>query len=599
MIKELCEFGIPVCEKKYGEWNHVALKEETISIELVIDGEGSFIRFEPIEKITTISEALNSKKGSARLLLDKAEEVLCYGGKDSQKKHSLFLTKLALYQHLTDLKPVAAFYGDNKVNGLDNALKGFEVAIPEKNRGGNIGFRLQQEGVRIHEKPEVRNEIIAVYVANKKDSPRKKCAVCGQTEFSVEDEPHGMIKNVPAGKSSGCALVSYNATAFESYELKGNNNATICVNCARKYVEGLSVLFSEGMPEKKEKKKEDFLYSYRWPRRRSVSYGLDTAILFWTRNNIELPEMDQLDAPDAGTVAKMISAASSGNRNDSNYVEVEKFYSCSLSGAAARIAVRDWIETSLGEFRSSIAQWFKDIAIIKYDSEQKKSDIYYAPLYSLAKSCQRRLLDANKYDDKDTTWARVAGILWKSAIYNNTSQNNPIPIWILSKILQRARVDKHGVTPERAALIKLILNRNFKGGGFMITEDSVQGERPVAYICGQIFAKIESIQYAALGEKNAGIREKFFTYAMTTPAAAFGRLFNLSSKHFTKLKHEKPWLAVKLDKELQEMCGDIDINKFPAMFRLEEQGQFAIGYYHQRQKQFADANNSNKKEIQQ
>ncbi len=587
MIKEFCDFGTPVCEKKYGEWNHVALKEEAISIELVIDTEGRFVRFESLGKIVTIAEALNSKKGSARLLLDKAEEVLCYGGKDSQKKHSLFLAKLMLYQQLPVLKPVAAFYGDNKVNGLDNALKDFEGAIPEKSRGGNIGFRIQQEGVRIHEKPEVRNEIIAVYMEKKKDSPRKKCAICGQTEFPVEDEPHGMIKNVPAGKSSGCALVSYNATAFESYELKGNDNSTICVSCARKYVEGLGALFSEGMPFKNEKKKDDVLYSYRWPRRRSASYGLDTAILFWTRNNIELKEMDLLDAPDAGAVAKMISAASSGNRNDSNYVEVEKFYSCSLSGAAARIAVRDWIETSLGEFRSSIAQWFKDIAIIKYDSEQKKSDIYYAPLYSLAKSCQRRLLDANKYDDKDTTWARVASILWKSAIYNNTCQNNPVPICILSKILQRARVDKHGVTPERAALIKLILNRNFKGGGFMITEDSVQGEKPIAYICGQIFAKIESIQYAALGEKNAGIREKFFTYAMTTPAAAFGRLFNLSSKHFTKLKHEKPGLAVKLDKELQEMCGDIDINKFPAMFRLEEQGQFAIGYYHQRQKQFA------------
>lgn len=590
MIKELCDFGTPVCDKKYGEWNHVALKEEAISIELVIDNEGRFIRFEPIEKIATIAEALNSKKGSARLLLDKAEEVLCYGGKDSQKKHSLFLAKLALYQHLTVLKPVAAFYGDNNINGLDNALKGFEEAIPEKSRGGNIGFRIQQEGMRIHEKPEVRNEIIAVYVEKKKDSPRKKCAICGQAEFPVEDEPHGMIKNVPAGKSSGCALVSYNATAFESYELKGNDNSTICVSCARKYVEGLGALFSEGTAFKNDKKKDDVLYSYRWPRRRSASYGLDTAILFWTRNNIELPEVDLLDAPDAGAVATMISSVSSGNKSDTKYIETEKFYSCTLSGAAARIAVRDWIETSLDAFRASIGQWFNDIAITSYDCDQKKSITYYPPLYALAKSCQRRLMDAKKYDDVDTSWARVASNLWKAAIYNNTRQNSPVPVWILSKILQRARVDKYGVTPERAALLKLILNRNFKGGGFMITEDSVQGEKPIAYVCGELFAKLESIQHAALGDKNAGIREKYFTYAMTTPAAAFGRLFNLSSKHCTKLKHEKPGLAVKLDKELQELCKGVEIEKFPAMFRLEEQGQFAIGYYHQKQKQFGETN---------
>ncbi len=594
MIKELCEFGTPVCEKKYGEWNHVALKEEPISIELVIDGQGNFKRFEPIEKILSIAEALNSKKGSARFLLDKAEEVLCYGGNASLKKHTLFLEKLATYEHLSVVKPVVAFYGSNKMNGLDKALRAFGDSISEKNRGGNVGFRIQNEGLRIHEKVDVRNEIIATYLVRKKDSPRKKCAICGQTEFPVEDEPHGMVKNVPAGKSSGCALVSYNAPAFESFGLKGNDNAAICASCARKYVEGLGFLFSDGNPFKNEKKKDDVIYTHRWPRRRSANYGLDTAILFWTRNNIEVPEMDLLDAPDASTVATMISAVSSGNINDSKYIETEKFYSCTLSGAAARIAVRDWIETSLGGFRTSIAQWFNDIAITRYDPDQKKTVTYFASLYALAKSCQRKLQCANKYDDDDTTWSRVASSLWKTAIYNNIIHKTPVPVWILSKILQRARVDKYGVTAERAALIKLILNRNFIGGDFMITEDSVQGERPVAYICGQIFAKMESIQYAALGERNAGIREKYFTYAMTTPAAAFGRLFNLSSKHFTKLKHERPGLAVNLDKELQELCNGIDLEKFPqalpTMFRLEEQGQFAIGYYHQKQKQFADSN---------
>lgn len=120
----------------------------------------------------------------------------------------------------------------------------------------------------------------------------------------------------------------------------------------------------------------------------------------------------------------------------------------------------------------------------------------------------------------------------------------------------------------------------------MIKDKIQDGDRPVAYICGQIFAKLESIQFAALGQINAGIRERYFTYSMTMPSAAFGRLFNLNSKHFTKLKNDKPGLAVMLDKELQELCKDIEISKFPATFQLEEQGQFAIGYYHQKQAQF-------------
>ncbi len=125
----------------------------------------------------------------------------------------------------------------------------------------------------------------------------------------------------------------------------------------------------------------------------------------------------------------------------------------------------------------------------------------------------------------------------------------------------------------------------------MISERLQNDKLPVAYVFGQIFAKLESVQYHALGDRNAGIRERFFTYAMTLPGAAFGKLFDLNSKHYKKLKNEKPGLAINLDKELQELVKAIDINKMPATFTLEEKGQFAIGYYHQRQEQFSGNKN--------
>ena len=67
-----------------------------------------------------------------------------------------------------------------------------------------------------------------------------------------------MIKNVPDGQKAGSALVSYNENAFESYELKRNENSSICTNCARTYVEGLNALFSDGIPFRNEKNKEIF-----------------------------------------------------------------------------------------------------------------------------------------------------------------------------------------------------------------------------------------------------------------------------------------------------------------------------------------------------
>lgn len=584
MIKELSDLGKTLrAGKADNEWIHDALKEEPISMEIVITEDGSFQKFESFDKKQTIAEAITAKKGKARLLLDKAEEVLCYGGETSKKKHELFLKKITKYHELPELSPILAFYKQNRVGGVDKALKEFEVAIPdEKNRKENIGFRVQNEGTRIHEKPEVLRRVIAVYESTQNDllaNAQKNCSICGKSDYPVEDIPHGMIKKVPDGQSSGCALVSYNENAFESYDLKGNSNSSICTNCAKTYVEGLNWLLSSGneisIKNKKGKEKKAFRYTNR------KNFGSDTAMVYWTRKNETLPEIDSLEAPDPDDVARLIESVASGTERDSSYLEPDQFYSCTLSGSAARIAVRDWIETSLFDFRKSIANWFRDIAIDEYDGDLKKTKTHYARLYDLARSCQRKNSD-NSYDKDDTSWVRVATYLWNAALKNTSP-----PLWMLIKVLQRARLDKYGVTADRAALIKLILNRHKKGGGFVITEKIEEDNKPVAYVCGQIFAKLESIQYAALGDINAGIRERYFTYVMTSPPAAFGRLFDLSSKHYKKIKNEKPGLAITLDKELQNLVKNIDINKLPATFSLEEKGQFVIGYYHQRQAQFS------------
>lgn len=435
----------------------------------------------------------------------------------------------------------------------------------------------------VHESDSVYRKIIATYDDKQRvrlSGNKKKCSICAGEEFPVGDFTHYPIKGVPGDKepAGGRKLISYNGdnNPFESYEMVGNENCMICTNCAKTYVEGLNWLLSSGTKIKTKKNKDDIIYTNRWPRKRSASFGVDTAMVFWSRRNADLPEIDQLEAPNPDNVARLIESVTSGTEKESRYLEPDQFYSFTLSGSAARIAVRDWIETSLYDFRSSIAQWFKDIKIVKYDRDLKSLKTHYARLYDLARSCQ------NDADNKNIVLSRIAVHLWNSAL-----KKTSLPLWMLTKVLQRARLDENGVTADRAALIKLILNRNNKGGGFVITERMEEGHKPVAYVCGQIFAKLESIQYAALGDRNAGIRERYFTYAMTSPSAAFGRLFNLHSKHFTKLKSDKPGLAVTLDKELQELCKDIDIKSFPSTFALEEQGQFAIGYYHQRQKQFS------------
>jgi CRISPR-associated protein Csd1 len=197
-----------------------------------------------------------------------------------------------------------------------------------------------------------------------------------------------MIKKVPDGQSSGCALVSYNEDAFESYGLKGNNNSSICTNCAKTYVEGLNWLLSSGnevaVKNKGGKEKTIFRYSNR------KNFGADTAIVFWTRKNQRLPELDQLEDPNPSDIAHLVDSVTSGNVADSRYLEPDQFYSFCLSGSAARISVRDWIEISLFEMRKSIAEWFQDIAIIEYDWNSKTQQTHYSRLYDMARNCQRK-----------------------------------------------------------------------------------------------------------------------------------------------------------------------------------------------------------------
>ncbi|MFH1310210.1 MAG: type I-C CRISPR-associated protein Cas8c/Csd1 [Candidatus Omnitrophota bacterium] len=608
MIKELSELGKKLREQKSdNEWGHDALKEETISLVLTIKPDGSFVSLQSIEKKKTMAEAVQRTIGKkARLLIDNCGYVLGVYDYEStafkkkvkekgeQKAHEIFKKnvseKLALFlkrlnemADLDDLKPVFNFYEENKHKGVDNANQEYFLKnLSKKDRGGNIALLVVGKDKYVHECDWVYRKIIDAYEVKQQkliSCVRKKCAICGEAHFPVGDFTHYPIKRVPGDKepAGGRKLISYNGdnNPFESYEMVGNENCMICTNCAKTYVEGLNWLLSIGPRVKNDKGKEYIAYTNR------KNFGSDTVMVFWTRKNKKLDEIDYLEAPNFDDVGRLLDSVIAGVERDSRYLEPDQFYSCVLSGSAARIAVRDWIETSLVDFRKAIVQWFQDIAIDEYNGDFKKIQIHYARLYDLARSCQRKNSD-DRLDKDDTSLARVAVYLWKAAL-----KNVSLPLWILTKVLQRARLDKWGVTADRAALIKLILNRNNKGGDFMITEKIMQGNRPVAYICGQIFAKLESIQYcAASGDRNAGIRERYFTYVMTLPAAAFGRLFDLSSKHFRKLKTEKPGLAVTLDKELQDLVKDVDINKLPTTFSLEEKGQFAIGYYHQRQAQF-------------
>lgn len=555
MIQELVEFGKRVFKEKSR-----ALKGDTYSIILVIDELGVFQKFIIGEKQDILAEAITAKKGKSRFLLDKCEEVLGIGEGDVNKKHELFLKKLECYKTLPVLEPIFKFYDENNINGLRKAKADFEK-LERNDQKGNITFMV--DATLLLKTEEVKNAIIKRFEEEEQKLVNGRiCSICGSSQIPVLDEPHGLVK-MPKGQSAGSALVSYNEKAFESYGLIGNLNSSICRECARNYIDGLSFLLSYGhMVENKENDKKKPYYHYK----HRINISDTTVVLFWTKQETEEVNPFMIyDEPNEVEVRNLFESVLNGDSRIGSVVESNMFYSLTLSSAAARIAVRDWTAISLEVYKCNLADWFQDIEIQDYNGK-----LIYSPLRLLISAFQRRKKQGERAKSDLVSKARIGSILWNVAIKGRSYK---IPLEILQSVLNRIYVEGE-FSPYRAAIIKLIINRNTNKNMKSHLDES---NRSIAYMCGRLFAIIESMQWKAIGNVNSGIKERFFAATVSQPAYVLGSLL---TKNVPIYQHK---IGGYLAKELDEIAGSIsERGSFPQRFTLIEQGEFALGYYFQR-----------------
>jgi hypothetical protein len=95
---------------------------------------------------------------------------------------------------------------------------------------------------------------------------------------------------------------------------------------------------------------------------------------------------------------------------------------------------------------------------------------------------------------------------------------------------------------------------------------------------GRLLAAFEQIQSKALSVK-AGVVQRFYGAASATPGLVMGRLFRTAQYHLKSIK--SPAGYQELLEEITSKIGE----DFPVTLSLEEQGRFALGYYHQRSEQ--------------
>ncbi len=427
-------------------------------------------------------------------------------------------------------------------NFLDAHADGLEVP-PDFDRGGAITFRVSGRFV-------ADSMAVQAFWAREHEpsdgagAPVMQCVVCGN-ERPVLKRLQAKLKRIPGGQSSGTALISANADAFESYGLSASLISPICSDCAERFTKSLNDLLSSETAR--------------------IVVG-PSVFVAWTREDVAFSFRDWLTAPKPEQVRALIHSVRSGRVAPDT--ESTAFYAVSLSASGGRAVVRDWIDTTVGSVQRNLARWFDLQAIAGHDGGAGEP----IGLWALAAATVREARDVSPTVPRDLFRFALAG--------------GPLPSGLLFQAVKRNKAEGR-VTRPRAALIKAVLlgTKRDRKEDEMVALDPENHD--AAYLCGRLMAVLEGVQRAALPRAKAGIVDRFFGSASTAPASVFGRLIRGAQPHLAKLERDRPGAYVALQQRMGEVIGGI--GEFPKTLSLQEQGLFALGYYHQRAHDWAQA----------
>ncbi|AFY70024.1 CRISPR-associated protein, Csd1 family [Thalassoporum mexicanum PCC 7367] len=380
-----------------------------------------------------------------------------------------------------------------------------------------------------------------------KSMPIMTCLITGERKPVVSTLPL-LIKGLVGGQPSGTAMVSANAKPFTSYGLKSSLTSPISRDAAEGFAKALNHLIA------------------------SPNFRLrigSTTYVFWTRDQEDdFDALSYLDDPDPEKVKSLLSSPFTGQQSFS--VDENQFYCLTLTANNARAVVRDWLETTVPEVKRNLCNWFEAQRIVAPDGEEFKS----WGVYKLAASAYR--------DPAKEMLPAVPNALVKFAL-----SGDRLPHDLLARVLRRNRAEQK-VTYARVALIKLILTSQNK---FARTEMETLNPNPdfpaiadhTAYHCGRLLAELEAIQRTALGKINATLTDRYYGAVSSTPASAFPPLLSGAKRaHLPKLRKNRPGAYQALEKRLEEIMSHLSELGFPKTLTLQQQGLFAIGYYHQK-----------------
>ena len=494
----------------------------------------------------------------ANLLWDNASFSLG-SGKNGARKLASFLDTLRDWLKGCDqdagVKAVQRFCESLQTNpdSLGDLLKRFQLDEEYSKRDPVLVFRLVDDIEEVHARTAVRATYERQLVLDDPNPLIGNCLITGRRGVPIATNEI-VIKNVWGGQPAGANIISFNKRSFESYGKRERNgeNAPVSKGASFAYTTALNYLLTS---------------------RQRIQVG-DASTVFWAEqaHDLEtaLPDLfgePPKDDPNRGTDALKVlyQAVQSGKftKGDAN----TRFHVLGLAPNAARIAIRFWETAPAHELAQRIARHFDDIKIARAPHDPEHLSLF-------------RLLTALAVQGKaDNIPPNLGGEVMRAIL-----EGLPYPAPLLNLAIQRCRAEQKP-TYARAAAIKASLNRLIRRANPTASSPEKEFQTMLdptnanpAYRLGRLFATLEKIQEEASPGLNATIRDRYYSAASSTPVAVFTTLLRLKNHHLGKLSKGR---AVQMERLIGEIMGEL--NNFPRILALPDQGRFALGYYHQRQ----------------
>lgn len=535
---------------------------EKIGFELILDGEGSLLddndlrnhdgkKYKSMIMEIPYTNEVNVRSSNVQpnFMVDKSTYVL---GNDADTKpkrlkesHDSYLTLLVNVTKSIDDKGLIAvrkFLKSWKPEE-SSSLKHWEDIATGKD--GFIVFRIDGEKGYVHDRSTVK-QAWKEYLSSQKDDDINYSAQCLITgKRGKIQRLHAQFKNIQGGQTSGKSLVSFNKdkTAFTSYQKESSFNAPVTVEA--EFASSTALKYMLGGDKQK------------------IRIG-DATTVFWTEHKSRIIEimgtiLETRSDSEVKDIRDFLNAVRSGKKPEDIDFK-DKFYILGLSPNASRLSVRFWHVSTVGEMSARIVQHFDDLAICK----SFENDPEFPGIWQL-------LIETATLRKSENISPVLAGSLIRSILTGYA-----YPQSLLTAIIGRIRADQK-INYIRASLIKAYLNRNWRinNKSKEVTMALNKEEISTAYRLGRLFAALEKVQQDAIPGANSTIKDRYFGAASATPAVVFPQLLRLAQHHIQKAEYGR-----SVDKYIEEIVNDIE--QFPAHLTLDDQGLFALGYYHQR-----------------